>query len=74
MRFPESFAYAQVLSVLYSLDTQVRFRILRNNVGKGGYEQIRSLSEKHGIELVKLHASINHVHLLVKVTPWVSIS
>ncbi|ECJ4507779.1 IS200/IS605 family transposase [Salmonella enterica subsp. salamae] len=51
-----------------------RFRILRNNVGKEVYKQIRISSEQPGIEVVELNVQIDHVHLLVKVPPRLSIS
>lgn len=51
-----------------------RFRILRNNVGKEVYKQIRISSEQLGIEVVELNVQIDHVHLLVKVPPRLSIS
>lgn len=51
-----------------------RFRILRNNVGKEVYKQIRISSEQPGIEVVDLNVQIDHVHLLVKVPPRLSIS
>ncbi|XJQ35918.1 IS200/IS605 family transposase [Edwardsiella ictaluri] len=51
-----------------------RFRILRNNVGKVVYKQLRISSEQPGIEVVELNVQIAHVHLLVKVPPRFSIS
>lgn len=51
-----------------------RFRILRNNVGKEVYKQIRISSEQLGIEVVELNVQIDHVHLLVKVPSRLSIS
>lgn len=51
-----------------------RFRILRNNVGKEVYKQIGISSEQLGIELVEPNVQIDHVHLLVKVPPRLSIS
>lgn len=51
-----------------------QFRILRNNVGKEVYKQIRISSEQLGIEVVELNVQIDHVHLLVKVPPRLSIS
>jgi putative transposase len=49
-------------------------RILRNNVGKEVYRQIRISSEQLGIEVVELNVQIDHVHLQVKVPPRLSIS
>ncbi|NDJ55825.1 IS200/IS605 family transposase [Enterobacteriaceae bacterium 4M9] len=40
-----------------------RFRILRNNVGREVYKQIRILSEQPGIEVVELNVQVDHVHL-----------
>lgn len=50
-----------------------RFRILRNNVGKEVYKQIRISSEQLGIEVVELNVQLDHVHLLVKIPPKLSI-
>ncbi|MCW7764520.1 IS200/IS605 family transposase [Photorhabdus luminescens] len=50
-----------------------RFRILKNNVGKEVYKQIRISSEQLGIEIVELNVQIDHVHLLVKI-PKLSVS
>ncbi|SCC67917.1 IS200/IS605 family transposase, partial [Kosakonia oryziphila] len=49
-----------------------RFRILRNNVGKEVYKQIRISSEQLGIEVVELNVQLDHVHLLVKIPPKLS--
>ncbi|NHB98585.1 IS200/IS605 family transposase [Photorhabdus stackebrandtii] len=51
-----------------------RFRILKNNVGKEVYKQIRISSEQLGIEIVELNVQIDHVHLLVKIRPKLSVS
>ncbi|MDE9459729.1 IS200/IS605 family transposase [Xenorhabdus bovienii] len=51
-----------------------RFRILKNNVGKEVYKQIRISSEQLGIEIVELNVQIDHVHLLVKIPPKLSVS
>ncbi|MDE9542656.1 IS200/IS605 family transposase [Xenorhabdus bovienii] len=51
-----------------------RFRILKNNVGKEVYKQIRISSEQLGIEIVDLNVQIDHVHLLVKIPPKLSVS
>ncbi|MGF6189581.1 putative transposase [Serratia sp. 509] len=51
-----------------------RFRILRNNVNKGVYKQIRISSEQLGIKVVELNMQLDHVYFLVKVPPQLSIS
>jgi len=51
-----------------------RFRILRNNVGKEVYKQIRISSEQLGIEVLELNVQIDHVDLLIIVPPRLSIS
>lgn len=51
-----------------------RFRILKNNVGKEVYRQIRILSEQLHIEIVELNVQLDHVHLLIKIPPKLSVS
>ncbi|MEQ1975308.1 IS200/IS605 family transposase, partial [Xenorhabdus sp. SGI240] len=51
-----------------------RFRILKNNVGREVYKQIRISCEQLGIEIVELNVQIDHVHLLVKIPPKLSVS
>lgn len=51
-----------------------RIRILKNTVGKEVYKQIRILSEQLEIEIVELNVQIDHVHLLVKIPPKLSVS
>jgi len=51
-----------------------RFRILKNNVGKEVYRQIRILSSQLHIEIVELNVQLDHVHLLVKIPPKLSVS
>ncbi|WP_139823988.1 IS200/IS605 family transposase, partial [Lonsdalea iberica] len=51
-----------------------RFRILKNNVGKEVYRQIRILSQQLHIEIVELNVQLDHVHLLVKIPPKLSVS
>jgi putative transposase len=51
-----------------------RFRILRNNVGREVYKQIRISGEQLGIEVVELNVLVDHVHLLVKIPPRLSVS
>jgi putative transposase len=51
-----------------------RFRILKGNVGKEVYRQIWILSEQLKIQIVELNVQIDHVHLLVKIPPKLSVS
>ncbi|WP_426576264.1 IS200/IS605 family transposase [Xenorhabdus stockiae] len=51
-----------------------RFRILKNNVGREVYKQIRISCEQLEIEIVELNVQIDHVHLLVKIPPKLSVS
>lgn len=70
----ESLSCALVLSISYCLDTQCQFRILRNNVGKEVYKQLRISVEQFGIEIVELDVQLDYMHLLVKISPKLSIS
>ena len=51
-----------------------RFRILYGDVGSEVSRCIRAFSERQGCEIVELNIQIDHVHLLVKISPKVSIS
>ncbi|WP_316675474.1 IS200/IS605 family transposase [uncultured Tolumonas sp.] len=51
-----------------------RFRILKDNVGKEVYRQIRILCDQLKIQIVELNVQIDHVHLLVKIPPRLSVS
>ncbi|CCN33512.1 transposase [Vibrio nigripulchritudo SO65] len=51
-----------------------RFRILKNNVGKEVYQCINVYCNQLGCEVVELNVQIDHVHLVVKVPPKLSIS
>ena len=51
-----------------------RFRILYGDVGSEVNRCIRAFSERQGCEIVELNIQIDHVHLLVKIPPKVSIS
>lgn len=51
-----------------------RLRILTGKVGEEVSCCIRTFSEQQGCEIVELNIQIDHVHLLVKVPPKVSIS
>jgi REP-associated tyrosine transposase len=50
------------------------YRILRDKVGFEISKSIRVYAERLGSELVELNVQQDHVHLLVKVPPKVSIS
>ncbi|VUS63664.1 hypothetical protein SB6408_00715 [Klebsiella spallanzanii] len=63
-----------VVNIILYEHPKYRFRILRNNVGKEVYKQIRISSEQLGIEVVELNVQVDHVHLLVKIPPRLSIS
>ena len=51
-----------------------RFKILTGEVGREVTNCIRAFSEQKGCQIVELNVQIDHVHLLVKVPPKVSIS
>jgi len=51
-----------------------RFKILDGEVGREVTNCIRAFSEQKDCEFVELNVQIDHVHLLVKVPPKVSIS
>lgn len=48
--------------------------MLKGNVGKEVYRQIWILSEQLKIQIVELNVQIDHVHLLVKIPPKISVS
>lgn len=50
------------------------FRILKNNVEKEVYRQIRILSEQLHVEIVELNFQLDHMHLLIKFPPKLSVS
>ena len=51
-----------------------RYRVLKGQVGFEVMKTIRVYSERLGCEVVELNVQADHVHLLVKVPPKVSIS
>ena len=51
-----------------------RFRIMNGEVGREVANCIRAFSEQKSCEIVELNVQIDHVHLLVKVPPKISIS
>jgi putative transposase len=51
-----------------------RYRVLKERVGFEVQKTIRIFSERLGCEIVELNVQADHVHLLVKVPPKISIS
>ena len=51
-----------------------RFRILSGPIGREVHKCVMVFSQKLGCEVVELNVQVDHVHLLVKVPPKVSIS
>ena len=51
-----------------------RYRILKDKVGYAARKTLRVYTEGQGCEVVELNVQVDHVHLLVKVPPKVSIS
>ena len=51
-----------------------RFKILKNNIGKDVYRFIHIYCDKLGVKVMELNIQIDHVHLVVKVPPKLSIS
>lgn len=51
-----------------------RFRILKNNIGKDVYRFIHIYCDKLGVKVMELNVPLDHVHLVVKVPPKLSIS
>ncbi len=51
-----------------------RYRILKDKVGFEVSKTIRVYSERLGCEIVEMNIQADHVHLLVKVPPKISIS
>ena len=51
-----------------------RYRVLKDKVGFEVMKTIRVYAERHGCEIVELSVQEDHVHLLVKVPPKLSIS
>jgi len=54
--------------------SKYRYRILTGDIGKFVYRSIHAHVERSGCEAVELNVQSDHVHLLVKVPPKVSIS
>ncbi|TVP10156.1 transposase [Shewanella sp. KCT] len=51
-----------------------RFRLLKNKLGKDVYRCIQVYSEQLGCTVDELNVQIDHVHLVIKVPPKLSIS
>ncbi len=51
-----------------------RYRIVTGAIGKYVYQGIYAHAERSGCEVVELNVQPDHVHLLVKVPPKISIS
>ena len=51
-----------------------RYRILKGDIGKFVYKSIYAHTERLGCKVVELNVQSDHVHLLVKVPPKISIS
>ena len=51
-----------------------RYRILKGDIGKFVHQSIYAHTERSGCEVVELNVQADHVHLLVKVPPKISIS
>ncbi len=51
-----------------------RYQILKGDLGKYVYQSIYAHTERAGCEVIELNVQPDHVHLLVKVPPKISIS
>ena len=51
-----------------------RYRVLRGDLGKSVYQSIRVQTERAGCEVIELNVQPDHVHLLVKTPPKLSVS
>lgn len=51
-----------------------RFRILKNKVGRDVYRCIQVYCEQLGCKVVELNVQVDHVHLVVKIPPKLSVS
>ncbi|WP_428354560.1 IS200/IS605 family transposase [Methyloprofundus sp.] len=51
-----------------------RYRVLKGDIGKFVYQSIYAHTERSGCEIIELNVQPDHVHLLVKVPPKISIS
>ena len=51
-----------------------RYKILKGELGRYVYHSIYVHTERAGREVIELNVQVDHVHLLVKILPKVSIS
>ncbi len=51
-----------------------RYKVLKGNIGEEVRKTIIVQSERLGCEIVELNVQVDHVHLLIKVPPKVSIA
>jgi len=51
-----------------------RYRILKGDIGKFVYQSVYAHTERSGGEVIELNVQPDHVHLLVKIPPKISIS
>ncbi|BCG66089.1 MAG: transposase, IS200/IS605 family (plasmid) [Methyloprofundus sp.] len=51
-----------------------RYQILKGDLGKYVYQSIYAHTERAGCEVIELNVQTDHVHLLVKIPPKVSVS
>ena len=51
-----------------------RFKILKNNIGKDVFRFIHIYCETLGVIVMELNVQVDHIHLVVKVPPKLSIS
>ena len=51
-----------------------RYRVLKGNMGRDVYGAVMIYCEQQGCEVVELNVQVDHVHLLVKIPPKLSVS
>ncbi|WP_230991157.1 IS200/IS605 family transposase [Bathymodiolus platifrons methanotrophic gill symbiont] len=51
-----------------------RYKILKGDLGRYVYQSIYAHTERAGCEVIELNVQADHVHLLVKIPPKVSVS
>ena len=51
-----------------------RYRVLQGDIGKYVYRSIYAHTERAGCKIVELNVQPDHVHLLVKIPPKISVS
>ncbi len=50
------------------------YKILKGDLGQYVYQSIYAHTERAGCEVIELNVQVDHVHLLVKIPPKVSVS